>query len=138
MSNNAAFKRNFAKVLARVGNKAELVVRKTALELFSGMVMKSAVDTGRFRGNWQCGFGSIITTTGSPEDKSGSGAIGRAGVVLDGFKAGHTIYMTNSMPYARRLEYDAWSKQATAGMVRITVREYSQYLRKVAAQLRNS
>lgn len=133
---NAAFKRRFAAVLARVGDKAELVTRKTALELFSSMVQKSPVDTGRFRGNWQCGFGSINTSTASGEDKSGAGAIGRANVVLNGFRAGQTIYLTNSMAYSRRLEY-GWSKQAPGGMVRITIREYSGYLRKVANQLKN-
>lgn len=135
---NETFKREFAALLQRVGNKAEIVVRKTALELITGMTLKSPVDTGRFRGNWQVGFGSINTDTSAAEDKSGRASIGRASVMLNGFQAGQTVYLTNSMPYARRLEYDAWSQQAPAGMVRTTVAEYSQYLQKVAYQMRNT
>lgn len=139
---NAQFKRRFAAVLARVSDKAELVTRKTALELHANLVMKSPVDTGRFKGNWQCGIGAINSGGDSSEDKTplgsyGPGAsVGRANAVLNGWKPGQTIFLTNSMAYSRRLEY-GWSKQAPGGMVRITVREYRGYLRKVANQLKN-
>ena len=38
-------------------------------------------------------------------------------------KFGATIYLVNNLPYAVRLEY-GWSKQAPAGMVRITAAEF--------------
>ena len=41
-------------------------------------------------------------------------------------RAGQTIFITNSLPYAYRLEYDGWSRQAPAGMVRVTVVEFAQ------------
>lgn len=111
----------------RAGDKAELVVRKTALELQSGMVERSPVDTGRFKGNWACGIGSMNTSTDAGEDKTGAGAIGRTQTTLEGWKPGQAIWLTNSLPYARRLE-NGWSDQAPSGMVRLTVQSYAQAL----------
>ena len=129
---NAAFKRNFAKVLQSVGEKADLVVRKTALELQSSMIRMSPVGVGTFRGNWQAGIGSINTTT---TDAANSDALGRSTTVLQGWKAGQTIYLTNSMPYARRLEF-GWSKQAPAGMVRLSVQNLEAYMKKAAESIK--
>lgn len=131
---NESFKRDFAALLKKAGDKAEMVVRKTALELQSSMIEMSPVDTGRFKGNWQCGVGGVNTDTSSGEDKSGSGAIGRTQATLEGWKPGQTIALTNSLPYARRLEY-GWSKQAPGGMVRLTVQNYSAALAKAVASI---
>ena len=127
---NAAFKRDFAKVLQSVGDKADLVVRKTALELQSSMIQKSPVDTGRFKCNWQAGIGSINTTTGDTRD-----ALGRSATVLQGWKSGQYIYLTNSMPYARRLEF-GWSKQSPSGMVRLSVQNLEAYMKKAAESIK--
>lgn len=119
--NNSAFKADFAKLLKKAGDKADLVVRKTALELQKSMIQMSPVDTGRFKGNWQCGIGAINATN---TDAANSDALGRTGAVLEGWKAGQTIWLTNSMVYANRLEY-GWSKQAPGGVVRLTVQDFS-------------
>lgn len=131
---NESFKRDFAALLKKAGDKAEMVVRKTALELQSSMIEMSPVDTGRFKGNWQCGVGSVNTATDAPEDTSGAAAIGRTQTVLEGWKAGQTIALTNSLPYARRLEH-GWSKQAPAGFVRLTVQNYGAALAKAVASI---
>jgi hypothetical protein len=46
---------------------------------------------------------------------------------IGSWRWGEIIYLTNSLPYARRLEY-GWSKQAPAGMVRITVANFERHL----------
>lgn len=130
---NEKFKADFAKLLKAAGDKAELVVRKTALELQSSMVQMSPVDTGRFKGNWQAGIGSANTARTDRLDttplgsKDDLGAALATEAVLKGWKAGQTIYLTNSLPYARRLEY-GWSKQSPQGMVRLTVQNFSNHL----------
>jgi hypothetical protein len=88
------------------------------------MVRMSPVDTGRFRSNWQSGFGSANIDTGSPEN---SDAIGRASAALESWKPGQTIWLTNSLPYSRALEY-GHSKQAPGGMVRLTIQNYAAFL----------
>jgi hypothetical protein len=132
---NAAFKRNFSALLRRVGDKAELVTRKTIIEIFVQLVQKSPVDTGRFRANWVVGNGAINAFTTTATDKGGSGAIANASAAIMNGRIGQTFYLTNSLPYAGPLEY-GHSKQAPTGMVRTTVREYTQHLRRVVRGMR--
>lgn len=113
----------------------DLVKRKICLDVFRSLVMKSPVDTGRFRGNWQIGVGSVNTDVGSQVDKSGSNAVtGAMGIIESTVKAGQIVYLTNSLPYAVRLEY-GWSKQAPQGMVRLTVAEYRAMMDNVIRSL---
>ncbi len=125
---NATFKRNYAKLLERAGAKAEKIVRRTGLELFGSLVMKSPVDTGRFRSNWQVGDRQINVATDS------RGSIANAAAVLDSMRLGAVIFLTNSLPYAYRLEH-GWSKQAPQGMVKLTVVEYRQHIAKVVREM---
>lgn len=132
---NAGFKRDWSAILAKAGAKAEAVVRQSAVALQSGMVDKSPVDTGRFKGNWNCGIGSVILSTNAANDPSGSGAIARTLAAVQGWKAGQTIFLTNNLPYARRLEF-GWSQQAPSGMVRLTIMDFQRNVASIAAGLR--
>jgi len=111
------------------------VVRKTAFSLGESMVVMSPVDTGRFRGNWQYGADTINTSTGSADDKSGRTALNRIQAGIRGWKPGQTIWLTNSLPYGPRLEA-GWSKQSPAGMVRVSVANYQQYIADAIASVR--
>ena len=57
------------------------------------------------------------------EDKSGMATVSKATAETLRLKAGQTIFLVNHLPYGPALEY-GWSKQAPAGMVRITVEEF--------------
>ena len=138
---NADFKANFAKLLAKAGAKAEIVVRKMALELQTSMVERSPVDTGRFKGNWQCGVSAVNTQVADKEDKTPLGSFGpddsvlRTDTTLKGWKAGQTIFLSNSLPYSRKLEY-GHSKQAAQGMVRLTVQNFELALAKAVQEIK--
>lgn len=106
----------------------EKVLRKVTLDLATQLIQMSPVDTGRFRNNWYLSLGvgpNVATNTGA--DKSGSAALSRIGSGLNGLKFGTTIWVTNNLPYATRLEY-GYSQQAPAGMVRISAARFQQYL----------
>lgn len=111
------------------------VVRKTALSLGESMVLMSPVDTGRFRGNWQYGADAINTSTGGADDKSGRTALNRIQAGIRGWVPGQTIYLSNSLPYAQRLE-SGWSKQAPSGFVRVSVANYQQYIADAIASVK--
>ncbi len=132
---NAGFKKAYAAVLARAGNKASVIVRASALGIGASLVERSPVDTGRFKNNWQYGAGAINTSTGRAPDNGGAGAIGSMSTGIASWKPGQTIYLTNSMPYARRLEY-GWSKQSPSGMVRLAVAEFRFNIQRAAAGIR--
>lgn len=78
---------------------------------------------GRFRGNWLVTIGGPSQGTISRVDPSGSETIDDGTATIRTLESGETIYIMNNLPYAQRLEY-GWSKQAPAGMVRLTVAEF--------------
>lgn len=129
------FAADLNKLCERAGDKAALVVRRAALELQSGMIEKSPVDTGRFRSNFQCGIGAMNTDTSAAPEKSGSSALGRTETTLQGWKPGQTIWLTNSLPYAARIER-GWSQQAPTGVVRLTVQDYRQALARAVESIK--
>lgn len=114
--------------------KMETAVRKIALDVFSEVILKSPVDTGRFRGNWMVSIGSIPTGTVEIDDKTGSVTIAKVQAETLNLKAGQTIYLVNNLPYALPLEY-GHSGQAPQGMVRLTVQRYQPIVEAVAREL---
>lgn len=112
-------------------------VRGVVLELGTRIVQRSPVDTGRFRGNWQIAAGGPDIRTNEPFDKQALGSPPSAGTFsrwqaeVQAATIGSTFYITNSLPYARRLEYEGWSSKAPSGMVRVTVVEYGQIIQSV-------
>lgn len=129
------FAANLNALCQRAGDKAELVVRKTALELQSNMVEPSPVDEGRFKNNWVASIGAVDTTNTHAPDKSGAGAIARTVAVLDQWTPGQTIWLVNSMPYAKKLE-DGSSTQAPSGVVRLAVQACGDALAKAVSELK--
>lgn len=129
-----SFARDLATLVEKTKADIDTVHRKVCLDLHRSLVMKSPVDTGRFRGNWQIGVGAVNPTKDSAVDPSGEAAIGRVEGALQSVKVGGVIFLTNSLPYAQPLEY-GHSKQAPGGMVRVTVVEYEQYLAKAVRSL---
>jgi len=102
------------------GLELELVVRKLSLEAYNSVTLKTPVDTGRARGNWNIGVGNAdLSTTDQTNAQRPSLAKG------DGEKV---IYITNNLPYIERLE-DGWSKQTPRGMVGVTMIELSNAVR---------
>ena len=90
-------------------------------ELFSLIVLRTPVDTGRARANWTVGLGAPNTTFNQAWfDKSGEDTISRARSVIRRMAQGETAYIGNQTPYVIYLEY-GHSGQAPAGMVRISV-----------------
>ena len=103
--------------------QANAVIRKSTLELFTDVVMDTPVATGRARGNWQVSFGApasgVLDERGDKENDNKTSSP-TAGVVTDALNSDRTtsvIFLTNNLPYIKKLEY-GWSKKAARGMVR--------------------
>lgn len=150
MANNPQqFVAEFGKLLRVAGDKAEMVVKGSALSVLKSIEFKSPVGDpatwsspapagytgGQFRANWNLSTVSMDLTTTTNKDPQGNETIQRAEESLDKYKMGDKIFITNSLPYAFRLEYEGWSNQAPQGMVRITALEFEQYVRDEAAKI---
>jgi hypothetical protein len=120
---------SFAEQIAAFAEKTKLdidtVHRKVVFDLTNSVIRLSPVKTGRFRNNWNVAKGEVNKST---NDGTGDPTAGLQSVV-DSLTTGGVVYITNSLPYAIRLEY-GWSKQAPQGMVRVTVVNYEQYLKR--------
>ncbi len=102
----------------------DTVRKKVALEIFTQVVQKTPVDTGRARGNWLISVGQDTTGEVSRDDKKPKGSkpsfLSQEASKLNGCKGDDTIYICNNLPYIKSLEYGS-SKQAPSGMVGLTM-----------------
>lgn len=123
--------------------KQEQALRKVSFELFSRVIMRTPVDTGRLRGNWQATVkgpanGEVeVDDNASPVRQRGEGSsIAKQAMALKvlGENDPTVFYLTNTLPYAGVIEYGS-SKQAPQGMVRISVAEYQDIVSEVTSAL---
>ena len=107
-------------ILEKMGD----IVSMMGLDLLSGIVLKTPVDTGRARGNWDL-------TVGAPgvgeygADPAGGATISRGQQRLARYSFSESfpeIWISNNLPYIERLE-GGYSQQAPNGMVMLTVAE---------------
>jgi len=119
--------------------------RDAALQIFSTVIMATPVGNasewqqpqsappgyvgGRLRGNWQTSLNTPTMTETGRVDATGKQAISEAEYTIGLVTGDETIYMTNNLPYARRIEFGAHSKQAPTGMVRVSVLAWENAVR---------
>lgn len=130
ISKNAA---DFSKALMSVASTAtenmEKVIRVSIVELYTSLVLKTPVDTGRAKASW------TISTTGEapPSPIKGDYAEGEIADIVVGhvsdFKitiADNTVSIINNLDYMEYLE-DGTSQQAPYGMVALSLAEFEAY-----------
>lgn len=139
-----SFALDLAAFAAKAPKRAKQVVDKVSIDLLTKIVLRTPVGNpsiwknpppagyvgGRLRGNWNTGIGSINTTEQRPA-KAGTAPIGRGRAAVATREPEADIYITNSLPYAIRVE-NGYSTQAPAGMVRVTVVEFQSFIAKAA------
>tara|TARA_R110002153_G_scaffold112409_3_gene254463 strand:- start:566 stop:1003 length:438 start_codon:yes stop_codon:yes gene_type:complete len=140
-----SFEDDLRKFEAKTNRKLTQLGRKVALELFKRVIYKTPVDTGRARANWQVTIGAQASGTIAIDDTNGGATMSKATAASAGFKAGDTIYLTNNLPYIRKLEEGGYpdgpktvggfSRQAPAGMVALTVQEFAQVVNQISVEV---
>lgn len=133
------------------GTQKEKVVEvknRFAFNLYSSIVKKTPVDTGRARGNWNPSVGSPDLTV----DENATQPKAKDVSAFPQSKGDEPIYISNDLPYIRKLEFgeypnppkkdggktvNGYSRQAPHGMVGITVANAGAYLRKALNDVNN-
>ncbi len=101
-------------------------LRATALQALTGVIERSPVDSGRFRGNNQATVGSETDEVLDREDKSGRVTLADGRRIIEGIKKPFTyIVVQNNLPYAGVLEAGN-SKQAPQGVFAATFESLKQ------------
>lgn len=125
-----SFSGDLNKFTEKVGNRGPKVAAKVGLMAMQGVVSRSPVRLGRFRGSWMASVGSADRAVAA-DIKSPDGwvepKVGTPGRAIPGhqdpgnmilladsrFRSatwGETLFVSNSLPYAKKLE-DGSSKQ---------------------------
>lgn len=144
-----SFELSLQKFAKATPEKVTQVARKIGGEVLAKVVFRSPVGNpklwkskppagyvgGRFRSNWNIGLGDFGTDTSEAIDGAGQ-TISKGSAKLQGLQPGQTFYLTNSLPYAIRLEYGHSQEQAPKGMVRLTVAEFQPIVNKIVRALR--
>jgi len=99
-----SFSGDVNKFIKKAEARSLAIFRAVSLEMFSRIVVRTPVDTGRLRGHWQ---------------------------ISPNIMLGKKTYISNNLPYAIPIE-DGHSKQAPTGMVKVTVAEFGSIVRDAA------
>ena len=135
-----SFAADLRKFMEKTKISMDKVVRKVTFDLFGEVVMRTPVDTGMARSNWQLGINERPTgivddakrrINKQRNDKWGSYKTAKTVISapmmanLSNVKAGGVNYIANNLPYIKQLEYGS-SKQAPQGMAWITVQNFQR------------
>ncbi|TGU75107.1 HK97 gp10 family phage protein [Geomonas terrae] len=127
------FADDISKWTQKAKGQMEVAIRATAFEAFKRVILRSPVDTGRFRANWGVSVGSPWLGNVAYVDPSGQTAMGEAAKGVDSWNCQGSIFLCNSTEYGQKLEYGS-SKQAPQGMVRVTAAEFEGFAAEVAVR----
>lgn len=110
----------------------EKVVMGTIREMGERIINRSPVDKKAFKANWKSGPSPDSRYNLDDRSPSLSRSILRSATSKN---TGSTFYFTNSVPYARKLEYGS-SQQAPNGMVRLTALEFESIAGQQVAKIK--
>jgi len=116
--------KNADDIAKRANSTLDEFVRAVKIELFTGAIMDSRVDTGRMRGNWQCTVGSAATGTVSNLDRNGSQTVQDMKNKCGG--AGDTTYLTNNVPYVGIWEERDGMVSKNIARIETNIRKFAQ------------
>lgn len=111
-----------------VPKAVQALTQKVSLQALRSVVLKSPVDTGRFRANWQTALSTPAGGTLERTDANGGATIMEGAGVIASARPFDAVWLSNNLPYGPALE-DGSSRQAPSGMVAVTVAEIRSQFR---------
>jgi len=127
----AQFNREIDAFARKIPLRTTTLQKKVVLEALRRLVMKTPVDTGRARGNWQVTIGDPARGQTDETDMIGTATIAQGLQALAGLPAYQVVWISNNVDYIEELEH-GHSKQAPEGMLAVTVEELRAMFREVA------
>ena len=122
----------YAAFREKVDGRVAAVTKKIALEALSRVILKTPVDTGRARANWQTQLRVRPDGVIEAADPSGASAISEGAREIGQLKPYDTVYIANNLPYISALN-SGHSKQAPQGMVEVTIAELQAFFGNISA-----
>jgi hypothetical protein len=118
---NSKFAVDISKWVDKANGNVRTATKKIIVDIAEKIKVATPVKDGYARNNWMQSFDAPDLSTTDVADKKP-----RMAAKMPEMPKGRdfSYYLTNSLPYIRRLEY-GYSKQAPQGMVRLTVADYA-------------
>lgn len=139
MATMRGFAKRIRSVADGVEKNADTLMRKTVITVASAVALRTPVDTGRARANWQTQIGSAASgvISGFPAGSKGSTGAAAVGIatskaveVMSRYKrSGVDVYISNNLPYIGPLNQGS-SKQAPAGFIESAIQAGQNAIRK--------
>lgn len=115
---------------------AENTTRLAVLDVWSRLIVRSPVDTGRFRAAWRFQEDTLVAVGPIPDGGSSDSPLpAPAPPDLPERVIGRRFYIVNNVSYGQALE-EGGSNQAPNGMVRLTAKDWPQIVRRAARAAR--
>lgn len=111
-------------LVPRYQGRMESVLRGAAIKLGQNIVRRTPVRTGTLRASWT----AALNRPGAPN------AGGSIIAIAANLELGDDFFFINSQPYGPRIEYEGWSDQAPAGMLRVSVAEWPMLVARELAR----
>lgn len=111
-------------------DKIDRIRRGVTLKLLGAVVMDTPVLKGTLRGNWRVSEGTPVLDAIDRVDPSGAIVMNEINAAVQASTGDAAVYLTNNLPYAKRIEYDGWSHtKAPEGMVRRNLARFNQLIK---------
>ena len=117
----------------QICKRIDAYVRRVAISIDQHVVLATPVDTGRARSNWittinEASYEEIDPYApgkklGLSEVENAMAAINQGMEVIQQFKMGNVIYITNNVPYMTFLNNNGHSPQAPPGFIQSAILE---------------
>lgn len=114
------------KATKKIDGDIQRFIKLVCLETFKRFIMRTAVVTGRARGNWQVEINRAAT--GEVDESLWSRVFERGAAKLAQIPPFSVVHITNNVEYIYSLEYVRRSRQHPEGMVEITLLEMRTWL----------
>lgn len=119
------FRREVSSWTKKALDRVDKTRRASALELFRLIILSTPVDNGVLINNWRTQINRPNTDTRETQSAAGADSLREAQSNLG--KLEDTVFFTNNLPYAHRIEFDGWSRyKAPQGMVRKNVARWDE------------
>ncbi len=121
---DASFEAQFDQIFAKKLAYLKSVRNKAVLELGSKIIGRTSdegtpVLTGDLRGSWYSTLGSPSSEMQARRDPTGQLPIAELDTTIKQWSDDGTLWMTNNLRYSEGVEFDHYSTQRPAGMVRV-------------------
>lgn len=119
--------KNADQIAKRAKSTLDEFTRAVWIELFTGVIDNTRVDTGRMKGNWQTTVGAPANSDIDRLDKSGAQTIRDMQSNVGGINK--ITYLTNNLPYV-----GVWEQRD--GMVAKNIARIETNIRKLAREIK--